>query len=290
MERLRSRPLRVLVGMALAFWAGSFIPPVFYGAAQMAFGVSIDKAPFAGLSVLSGLLCTFRAADLLTRPSGAQRAWAKGAAGEEKVGRYLEAMSGPSLTAFHDVSLPGFGGNIDHLVVSTRGVFVVETKTLKGRAEVRRGRLRVNGWDRSRMIEQALGQARAVDSLLARLGYPQVRTIPILCFVGTQLPWWSRGRVRGVYLTTYRKMKGILLSQRTGRLEEGVLRAVGDALSTYLVPPEPVVPLDALPVVESCPRCGRRLTMNTRRRDSQPFYGCTGYPRCRFTRPFASDS
>src|SRR5690606_16676578 len=101
----------------------------------------------------------------------------------------------------------------DHLVVSTEGVFVIETKTLSGRAEVSRGSLRVNGRDRSRIIEQALGQARAIDLTLANLGYGQVKSIPVVCFVGTNLSWGSRGAVQGVRLTTDRSLKRIVLSR-----------------------------------------------------------------------------
>lgn len=62
-----------------------------------------------------------------------------GLEGEKVVGQYLEAHRGVGWHVFHDVCGPGF--NVDHVVVSPRGVFVVETKTFskpaKGEAVVR---------------------------------------------------------------------------------------------------------------------------------------------------------
>lgn len=39
------------------------------------------------------------------------------------------------------------------------------------------------------------------------------------------------------------------------------------------------------PSTESCPSCGRQLVRRTNRTTQVPFWGCTGYPSCRFTRP-----
>lgn len=33
-----------------------------------------------------------------------------------------------------------------------------------------------------------------------------------------------------------------------------------------------------------CPRCGSILVRRIRKRDGRPFFGCSSYPRCRFTR------
>lgn len=31
-----------------------------------------------------------------------------------------------------------------------------------------------------------------------------------------------------------------------------------------------------------CPKCGKRLVQRNRRSDSKPFWGCTGFPKCKF--------
>lgn len=47
--------------------------------------------------------------------------------GERLVGQYLDNLRNETVTVFHDIVGDNF--NIDHVVVSTKGVFVIETKT-----------------------------------------------------------------------------------------------------------------------------------------------------------------
>ncbi len=59
----------------------------------------------------------------------------KGKHGEKRVARELdEGLSPHRYTVLHDVTLPANAGTtqIDHLVLSTRGVFVIETKNMSG--------------------------------------------------------------------------------------------------------------------------------------------------------------
>ncbi|HML96511.1 MAG TPA: nuclease-related domain-containing protein [Thermodesulfobacteriota bacterium] len=48
--------------------------------------------------------------------------------GEKAVGQYLESLREKGCAVFHDIDCGGF--NLDHVIISERGVFVVETKTL----------------------------------------------------------------------------------------------------------------------------------------------------------------
>lgn len=52
-----------------------------------------------------------------------------GLQGEQVVGQQLEELRSRGCRIFHDVPGPGF--NLDHVVVSPRGIYVVETKTLR---------------------------------------------------------------------------------------------------------------------------------------------------------------
>jgi len=42
---------------------------------------------------------------------------------------------------------------------------------------------------------------------------------------------------------------------------------------------------DNLSELPPCPKCGNNLTLR-KPKDGTPFYGCTGYPNCRFTLPY----
>jgi restriction system protein len=39
------------------------------------------------------------------------------------------------------------------------------------------------------------------------------------------------------------------------------------------------------PPTQACPSCGRDLVRRVNRKTQDPFWGCAGYPGCRFTRP-----
>lgn len=59
--------------------------------------------------------------------------------GEKAVGQYLSDLQAKGYRVFHDILGDGF--NIDHIIISDRGIFTVETKTYskpgKGRSEIR---------------------------------------------------------------------------------------------------------------------------------------------------------
>lgn len=52
----------------------------------------------------------------------------QGMDGEKVVGQYLELLRERGCAVFHDIDCSGF--NLDHVIISERGIFVVETKTL----------------------------------------------------------------------------------------------------------------------------------------------------------------
>jgi hypothetical protein len=56
----------------------------------------------------------------LTDEPQTTRAWATGARGEEKLARALDQLVG--VTAIHDRRVPGWKGNIDHIVIAPAGI------------------------------------------------------------------------------------------------------------------------------------------------------------------------
>ncbi len=58
--------------------------------------------------------------------------WCRGAAGEESVSKILNDLGNDYLIV-NDVLLPGCKGNIDHIVIGKNGIFIIETKSHKGR-------------------------------------------------------------------------------------------------------------------------------------------------------------
>lgn len=149
------------------------------------------------------------------------RVWQQGARGERAVAEAVEALA-PDVVGLHDRRLRRPDGrlstaNIDHLVVTPAGVWVVDAKTHTGRLEVRRAggllrprteRLVIRGRDQSRLLDGLATQVSAVTAELERVG----ANLPVrgaLCFVGTELPWGGE-TVAGVPLVGRRGLTKLL--------------------------------------------------------------------------------
>ena len=70
----------------------------------------------------------------LIRPRPDPQRWLRGAAGEVATAGVLGRLDGRDWVALHDLAVPGSRANIDHLVIGRTGVWVVDTKTTRGRA------------------------------------------------------------------------------------------------------------------------------------------------------------
>lgn len=131
-------------------------------------------------------------------PSQREVAWRKGAEGEAAVGRALDAFA-PAAVALHDRRIPRSRANIDHILVAPTGVWTIDAKNYTGKLETRaRGReLWINGRNRSKLLDQARGQAEVVRKALAGAGLGSVPVRPALCFVGVEWPLVFRPRAAG---------------------------------------------------------------------------------------------
>jgi len=124
-------------------------------------------------------------------------AWAKGARGEELLGKRLDGLAEQGVRALHDRRIPPTKANIDHIAVSPAGVFVIDAKRYKGRPRLRveGGLLRprvekliVGTRDQTRLVA---GVHNQVDLVLRALGSAGVGDVPVrgvLCFVEADWP------------------------------------------------------------------------------------------------------
>ena len=146
------------------------------------------------------------------------RAWAIGAAGEEKLATELDKV--PGLRMLHDRRVPGTRGNIDHIVIGPAGVFVVDAKNHHGRLEIRdRGgwfntdyRLTIAGRDCSAMADGMGWQVEAVVAALRRHEIePTPLVVPILCFLHVDWPLFrAPASFRGVQLEGPRSLARLI--------------------------------------------------------------------------------
>lgn len=135
------------------------------------------------------------------------RAWAKGSAGERLLAASLEKNLGNHSIILSDRRVPKTRGNIDHLVIASSGVWVIDAKNYSGLVEQRDvggwfkvdKRLFVGGRDRSKILE---GLTWQVDAVATALDGRDVPVSPALCFTDAEWRLFAKPFVlRGVFVS-----------------------------------------------------------------------------------------
>jgi hypothetical protein len=194
---------------------------------------------------------------------------------------------------FHDVIIPAKNGTtqIDHLLVSPYGLFIVETKNIKGWIFGSEGQQK---WTQSlygknysfqNPIRQAFRQKKILSEFLG-LNESIIHTV--IYFVGdcefrTQLPANVMNAKLGKYIKRFnnRVVPPEEISRIAGALKQQVtessiktrdhVRSLRERHSSTTV----------------CPKCGSKLVERIAKKGPNAglkFLGCENYPRCRFTR------
>jgi hypothetical protein len=174
--------------------------------------------------------------------------WRKGSNGEARLAAFVKREAGDAVIPLHDRLIPGTRGNIDHIWVSSNGVWVVDGKAYRGklvRREVgpswRRGNeVVVAGRNRT---ELAQGVERQVDAVLAALrSDPDLKGVEVhaaLCFLDSDwdllaLPF-QIGNVWVIYPGALRKRL-----KKSGPLTRNRMERVAQRLDLSL--PHPSAP------------------------------------------------
>ncbi|HEX4484590.1 MAG TPA: nuclease-related domain-containing protein [Solirubrobacteraceae bacterium] len=132
-----------------------------------------------------------------------ERAWQTGRRGEERVGLSLErrTANGPAIV-LHDRRMPGGYGNVDHLAIAPRGVFVIDAKAVKGKVRIAqplfgKPKLMVAGRNRTKLVDGLDRQVDAVRRALVEGGCGDVPVHGVLCFTKADLPLLGICQIRG---------------------------------------------------------------------------------------------
>jgi len=132
----------------------------------------------------------------LTDDPQSTKAWRAGSTGERKLAAALEASVGDVCVLLHDRRVPGTRGNIDHLAVSSNGIWVIDAKNYRGVIQRRDvggwlsvdNRLFVGGPDRTRVID-GLGWQR--DAVREALG-GEAPVHAVVCFTDADWGWFTK--------------------------------------------------------------------------------------------------
>jgi hypothetical protein len=150
----------------------------------------------------------------------------RGAIAEEKVALRLEDLP-ESYHGFHDIAFNGF--NVDHVIVGPGGVFLVETKSHRGKLEAKDGALLLNGQAPPKdFLKQAWSQTYQLNELLTKETSKEWPIRPVLCFtrafVGVRAPVKGVEIVRLGYLNQFLTRRSPVLSGEEVERIAGVLR------------------------------------------------------------------
>jgi hypothetical protein len=138
----------------------------------------------------------------ISGPPQHERAWDTGSKGEEAVGHSLERRTKQRAIVLHDRRMPNGCGNIDHLAIAPRGVFVIDAKAVKGKVRTSsplfgEPRLMIAGRNRTKLIDGLDRQVSAVRTALAQSGKSELPVLGVLCFTKADLPLLGAAEIRG---------------------------------------------------------------------------------------------
>lgn len=219
----------------------------------------------------------------------------KGKRGEKAVARRLRKGLPDEYRILNDVYLPlpdRTTTQIDHIVVSQYGVFVVETKTYSGW---------IFGDEKSREWTQAIYHKKSrfqnpirqnykhICALADNLGIDKSYIIGVVAFTGdctfkTDMPdGVVYSRRLAAYIRSYKTPKikveqldelVAAIAKWQGTLSEKQIDShVANLQKRHAAVREGDAPL--------CPYCGGEMVLRQRRGDGKLFYGCKSYPKCR---------
>jgi len=219
----------------------------------------------------------------------------KGKRGEKLVAGRLRRGLPEEYLILNDIYLPlpdGTTTQIDHVVVSQYGVFVVETKTYSGWIF---GDEKSKEWTqsiyrkKSRFQNPMRQNYKHICALSDNLGIDKSYFIGVVAFTGectfkTDMP-------DGVVYS--RRAADYIRSCNTPRIKASQVDELADAIAEWqgtvseerksshvanLRKRHSAVKEGDAPV---CPYCGGRMVLRTRKKDGAKFYGCESYPACR---------
>lgn len=221
-----------------------------------------------------------------------------GAEGERRVNSILRRkLDDQNYILLEDLTLPTSDGTtqVDHIVLSRFGVFVVETKNMSGwifggKSQARWTQvMRRHKSQFQNPLRQNYHHVKVVQDLLG-IRLDQLENL--VAFVGsaepkTEMPpnvFWSR-----------QDLSNYIVSRKTVRFTDSEVRDFADKLRSSALQANKETRRAHIHHVRGkvarketdptkCPRCGSKMIEKTNRKTGQTFFGCSRYPKCRGTR------
>ena len=169
--------------------------------------------------------------------------WKKGSEGEHQLAAALERRIGDRVVLLNDRRVPRTRANIDHLVIASSGVWVIDAKNYKGTVEQRdKGRwlktdmrLYVGGRDRTTKAE---GLGWQIETVRTALDGADVPITGVLCFTDAEFRFFAKPfKQSGVWVTWAKRL--VEMIAEPGPLTPEDVSRIGDGLASALPPQVP---------------------------------------------------
>lgn len=219
----------------------------------------------------------------------------KGYLGEKAVARRLSGLPEQQYKVVNDVMLQTNYGStqIDHVVVSIYGIFVIETKNYKGwiTGSEYGEQWTKNMYGKKYLFRNPLKQNYAhVKALEEKMNLSEDKFIPIVAFSGN-----SDIKVKTNKPVVYiRQLKRVIQGYTDVKFDECELDSLVDKIHTADITTKETkkkhikqirtqVRNNNVKIAQGiCPRCGGQLV--ARKGKYGTFTGCSNYPKCRYTK------
>jgi hypothetical protein len=219
----------------------------------------------------------------------------KGFLGEKTVSAILSVLDSNKYTVINDLMIESNGrtSQIDHVIVSSYGIFVIETKNYKGWIT---GKEKSDYWTQTiykrkekiyNPLRQNYGHVQALKEKLK--DYQDIIFIPIVVFpVKAELKVDTTSDV--VYTVNLLKT---IKKHTTLTISDTIKNSIIEKLSKININTKQNRKMHVLNIqkqkdiienklkADVCPKCGSSLVL--RRGNYGSFKGCSQYPKCRFT-------
>lgn len=204
-----------------------------------------------------------------------------------------------------DVTLPTEDGTtqIDHIIVSKYGIFVIETKNMKGWIF---GNEHQKTWTQSiykhkskfqNPLHQNYKHTKTIES---NLGIDKEKLFSVVVFVGdstfkTDMPdnvTYAGGLFRYInsktkILMSQKEVDEIVLAIESGRLSRTIQTHREHVSHVKKQRQNNKSSFAKKSYVMTCPRCSNKLVLRVAKKGNNignEFYGCSNYPRCKYTK------
>lgn len=220
----------------------------------------------------------------------------KGKRGERKVNAPLQSLTDKFGGEYvYDIIVRGNDGKtsqIDHVLVCTKGVFVIETKNYAGR---------IYGSDAQKEWTQVLAYGNSKKRFLNPVLQNKTHIRRLQEALGEKIPMenivvFAQGNTQYIdseYVYTVGGMKKHIAScpDRYSNLDVSFILA---KLRKLKENPASTSEQHVAAIRETkkaiqkgiCPCCGGQLVLRIPKNGGSRFYGCSNYPKCRYTKPY----